>query len=146
MPIPGLSSGFDLNPVGPTNSVGYNAGGNMLSHVVSLNFNTSTLSNTYVVSYTYGGTGTSVNQITVNLAGSATSAFSSLTGTNHIINLPVDSAHTQLHMLASFFKDSTYMKGVFNTNIIQQIGDTTSISLERTYSSNGYCASGVTCN
>jgi hypothetical protein len=143
LPVPGISSGFSMNCATGGISCGYNAGGNILSHVVSLNYNLSTLSNTYVLSYTYGGTGTSVSQQTVTLGGSASATFSQLTGSGQVINLPVDPSQTQLQMLATFLKNGANLEGVFNTNVIIPIGNNTSISLRSiNYAGSATCTSG----
>jgi hypothetical protein len=142
LPVPGISSGFSMNCATGGISCGYNAGGNILSHVVSLNYNLSTLSNTYVLSYTYGGQGTSVSQQTVTLGGSASATFSQLTGSGPVINLPVDPTQTQLKMLATFLKNGPSLEGIFNTNVIIPIGNNTSISLRSiNYSGSARCAS-----
>jgi hypothetical protein len=147
MPIPGLSTGFTFNCATSGISCGYSSGGNILSHVVRLNYDAATLSNTYLLSYTFGGLGTSVAQQTKTLAGSATANFSQLAGSTsgNVITLPKDPSHTTLTMLATFFKSGSeaYRQGVFSTTVAEKIGANSTIVLQGGYSANGYCSSGA---
>ena len=97
---------FNLNAITQTmgcagGGTACGASGSLESQIVTLNYTSKNISNSYRISYGFGSQ-TSGSALSSSISGSGSSTFVNLTGTGKAITLPVDSSHTMLKMLGTF--------------------------------------------
>ncbi|CAM3842852.1 FecR family protein [Polynucleobacter arcticus] len=132
-----LTFGFDtakaMSCINLGNSCGSGASATVNSHAVTLNFLTNQITNTYNVSYSIGGPGSSMNLTSGSYVATKTENMSSLSPyvASKIFYLPTDANHSMLKMLATFTAPTATVTntgtaykstGIFNTAIQSQTG------------------------
>jgi hypothetical protein len=82
------------------------ASGTLESQIVTINYTTANISNSYRIAYSLGSL-TGGSALSGSVTGNGSSTFTDLTGSAKTITLPVDASHAMLKMLGTFAPPTT---------------------------------------